>query len=476
MADPSTKQREMASLYVFAAALKGQELNIPDHKHFDDAQGPERPALIDQGIRDIWTDTKISSGGLKMEDVFSYKHQGKVLVDYLKERGANSKRNNWKYGRFDGLQGVNSPLELDTDILDKIWDLFDPEHRKLFSNSKSGQKDSWNPADVYLYDGDDTKILDQIKELKRKTDKAENPRVFVSLVNDYLTQLFIENTLIGVSLKQATPPNEPKAKGINIVRDQDFEGPRFGEAKLIKGSNGYVHQYMEVSKKKGKLDFKGNSITFECEVSMDGGEPLKYFWESKSPPESRPHVTEMKDMVPGGRNNTLKKANARGGSISKDLQFEPLVKEFTGKGWNNRVPTSVLGESQIKTAAKYWSAYYLTLKKSPLITLKDVEIKNSKGETMYSNGTRGGTIRYFEELFWIDQATQKEVELKYGMKKSDKWTQNFRGKLRGMIIMRSVWNADKAGRLGEFLVRAYYSAGKMKFRADDLQGPFVKIQ
>ena len=476
MADPSTKQREMASLYVFAAALKGQELNIPDHKHFDDAEGPERPALIDQGIRDIWTDTKIRSGGLKMEDVFSYKHQGKVLVDYLKGRGAHTKRNKWKYGRFDGDQGVNSPLELDTDILDKIWDLFDPEHRKLFSNSKSGQKDSWNPADVYLYDGDDTKILDQIKELKRKTDKAENPRVFVSLVNDYLTQLFIENTLIGVSLKQATPPNEPKAKGINIVRDQDFEAPRFGEAKLIKGSNGYVHQYMEVSKKKGKLDFKGNSITFECEVSMDGGEPLKYFWESKSPPESRPHVTEMKDMVPGGRNNTLKKANARGGSISKDLQFEPLVKEFTGKGWNNRVPTSVLSESQIKTAAKYWSAYYLTLKKSPLITLNDVEIKNSKGETMYSNGTRGGTIRYFEELFWIDQATQKQVELKYGMKKSDKWTQNFRGKLRGMIIMRSVWNADKAGRLGEFLVRAYYSAGKMKFRADDLQGPFVKIQ
>ena len=365
---------------------------------------------------------------------------------------------------------------MDTDILDKIWDLFDPEHRKLFSNSKSGQKDSWNPADVYLYDGDDTKILNKIKELKKKTDKTENPRVFVSLVNDYLTQLFIENTLIGISLKQATPPNEPKAKGINIVRDQDFEAPKFGEAKLIKGSNGYVHQYMEVSKKKGKLDFKGNSITFEVEVSMDGGEPLKYFWESKSPPESRPHVTEMKDMVPGGRNNSLKKANARGGSISKDLQFEPLIKEFTGRGWNNRVPTSILREKQIKTAAKYWSAYYLTLKKSPLITLKDVEIKNSKGETMYSNGTRGGTIRYFEELFWIDQATQKEVELKYGMKKSDKWTQNFRGKLRGMIIMRSVWNANKAGRLGEFLVRAYYSAGKMKFRADDLQGPFVKIQ
>ena len=71
-----------------------KKLNIPDYKHFDGAKGPERPALVDQGIRDIWTDTKIKGGGLKMEDVFSYKHQGKVLVDYLKERGANSKRNN----------------------------------------------------------------------------------------------------------------------------------------------------------------------------------------------------------------------------------------------------------------------------------------------------------------------------------------------------------------------------------------------
>ena len=73
MADPSTKEREMASLYVFSAALKGKELNIPDYKHFDGAKGPEKPALIDQGIRDIWTDTKIRGGGLKMEDVFSYK-------------------------------------------------------------------------------------------------------------------------------------------------------------------------------------------------------------------------------------------------------------------------------------------------------------------------------------------------------------------------------------------------------------------
>ena len=479
MADPNTKEREMASLYVFAQALNDQEINLPDAKEYGRVKVPaERLAMVmDKGLRSIWTESKIMDGSLKMEDIFSYQYQGQVLVDYLKQRGADHKKKLWKYGRFDGDQGVKSPLPLGTSILDQIWNLFTPEQKNLFSNKKSGQKDSWNPADVYLFDGDEAAVLAGLVDLQQKTALTENPKVFVSIVNDYLTKLFIENTLIGVSLKQATPPNIPKAKGINIVRDIDFEPPKYGQAKIIKGTNGYVHQYMLVEKKNGTLDFKGNSITFEVEVSMDGGEPLKYFWESKSPPESRPHVTEMKDMVSGGRNNTLKKANARGGSISKDLQFEPLIKEFTGKDWNNRVPTSTIkDQKEADRLAKYWSAYYLTLKASPLITLNDVEIKDSQGRTVFDNGTREGTIKYFRELFWIDKASQQAVKARYGMNKSSKWTRNFRGKLRGMIIMRAVVNANSAGRLGEFLTRAYYSAGKMKFRVDDLQGPFVKIQ
>ena len=58
----------------------------------------------------------------------------------------------------------------------------------------------------------------------------------------------------------------------------------------------------------------------------------------------------------------------------------------------------------------------------------------------------------------------------------NKYTQNFRGKLRGMNIIRSVVKAESKGKLGEFLVRAYYAAGKIQFSVDDLQGPFVKIQ
>ena len=105
------------------------------------------------------------------------------------------KKKLWKYGRFDGDQGVKSPLPLGTSILDQIWNLFTPEQKNLFSNKKSGQKDSWNPADVYLFDGDEAAVLAGLVDLQQKTALTENPKVFVSIVNDYLTKLFIENTV-----------------------------------------------------------------------------------------------------------------------------------------------------------------------------------------------------------------------------------------------------------------------------------------
>ena len=41
--------------------------------------------------------------------------------------------------------------------------------------------------------------------------------------------------------------------------------------------------------------------------------------------------------------------------------------------------------------------------------------------------------------------------------------------------MEAIVNAKSQGRLGEFLIRAYYTAAKMKLKKDDVQGPFVQI-
>ena len=471
MADPHTLQRELSSLYCFYNTIENNE--TPPKTDTLDMK------FVDDVIKGIWG-TDVNK--LKEHDIYAYQYHGPALLKHLKSMGAPT--SGYSYGIFEKdtslltAQGVNIKT---TNVYDDIWDMFEERHRKLFSGSSVGQKDSWNPADVYLLKGSDATIIRDVKKIKDMT-KDDPPGIFVTLVNDYLTKLYQDKKLIGVSLKAAKPPNVPVAKEFNVVLDDDFESPKFGEAKIVKGGNGYVHQYMEVSEKNGSLDFRGNSITFEAEISMDGGKPLKYFWESKSPGRESPHTTEMKDMVKAKKGNALTKANARGGSITKDIQFKPLIKEFTKKSFNHNVP---VGETKwdktdppaaVVRAVKYWSGIYLTLKKNPLVTLNDVVIKNKAGKEVVINGTRKGTMEYFYDLFWIDGHSSKDVKAAYGLPKSNKYYENFRGKLRGFNIMRAVVKAEKEGRLGEFLVKAYYKAAKIKFNVDDLQGPYVKIQ
>jgi len=472
MADPHTLQRELSSLYCFYNTIENND-TPPETDTLD-------VKFVDDVIKGIWgKDIK----NLKEHDIYAYQYHGPALLKHLKSMGAAT--SGYKYGIFEkdtslltSQKGVSMNT---TNVYDDIWDMFEERHRKLFSGSTVGQKDSWNPADVYLLKGSSAPIVKYVKKIKDMTED-DPPGIFVTLVNDYLTKLYQDKKLIGVSLKAAKPPNVPVAKEFNVVLDDDFESPKFGEAKIVKGGNGYVHQYMEVSDKNGSLDFKGNSITFEAEISMDGGKPLKYFWESKSPGRESPHTTEMKDMVKAKKGNALTKANARGGSITKGLQFKPLIKEFTGKDFNHRVPVGEVKwdktdpPASVVRAVKYWSGIYLTLKKNPLVTLNDVKIKNKAGKEVVINGTRKGTMEYFYDLFWIDSHSSKDVKAAYGLPKSTKYYQNFRGKLRGLNIIRAVVKADSAGRLGEFLVKAYYKAAKIRFDIDDLQGPYVKIQ
>ena len=37
-------------------------------------------------------------------------------------------------------------------------------------------------------------------------------------------------------------------------------------------------------------------------------------------------------------------------------------------------------------------------------------------------------------------------------------------------------NANQKGELGDFLIRAYFTAGKIKLNKDDLTAPYCKIQ
>tara|TARA_R100001594_G_C4024565_1_gene259883 strand:- start:46 stop:1425 length:1380 start_codon:yes stop_codon:yes gene_type:complete len=459
MADARTTERELSSVYCIFEAL---ELN----------QLPVTGGNVSSIIRNIWGKTPIPD-----TDLFAFQHQGQSFKSFLQSN--NFPLKGWKYGLFEkdmnplkSQPGINIQT---TTILDDIFKLFDAKHRALFMS----KKDTWNPADAYISKVDDSVVLESLKELKEKTQDLP-PQVFVALLNDWLRQLFNDKKLIGISLKTSTPPNIPKAKAFNTIRDMDFEPPSFGEAVLMKTGNGYLHQWMAVENKKGALGFKGNSIRFEAEVGIDGGDPIRFSWESKSPEISSPHTTEFKNIVAGKKANTVQLAKARGGGIPKSLKYAPLITEYgRGGGWNHHVPKrSITTAREIKTMSEYWGNYLHNLRKSTMVTLNDVEIKDSKGQVLIDarNNNKAKDIEYMKQLLWIEASSNTDVKRVYGMNKEAKFSQNFRGKLRGLILINTIVYANSQGKLGEFLLRAYYSAAKVRWTVDDLQGPFVKIE
>ena len=48
--------------------------------------------------------------------------------------------------------------------------------------------------------------------------------------------------------------------------------------------------------------------------------------------------------------------------------------------------------------------------------------------------------------------------------------------MRLIRYMKAIMNAKKKCELGEFLIRAFFTAAKIKLKADDLTAPFCKIQ
>lgn len=453
MADANVDIRELCSLYCFYSILEEDRVPIQDPitKKSD-------IRTIDANILKVWSDLS------DKDEIFAFQHQGPTLKNYLKSIGMTN-YSNFKYGIFEKSMsplGNLIPQSKRTDIYDKIWQKFTQKHRSLFRT----KKDTWNPADVYIYNGNnESGILSDIENIKQETEDLE-PVVFVALVNEYLKTLYKNKELIGISLKKATWPNIPKATETNTKLDDEFEAPKFGEAKFTTK----VHQWMEVKKDGRELGFRGNSLTFECQVSMDGGSMKKYSWESKSPSMSGFHATEMKDLVASSPkpNSPLKKAGARTGSIPIG-KFENLITEFSGNRVNHNIPTGA-NETLDDREIAYWTGFLKQVKLSPLVDIGDTYI------THPVTNRKTDPDDYIRDLAWIDAHTPAEVEQIYGIKKESKFRQNFRGKLRGLRYMKAIINANRQDKLGEFLIKAYYYASKIQYSTDDLEGPFVKIQ
>ena len=479
MADASIDKRELSSLYCIWAEMDGPfgQRIIPD---------PIQPKSgITKRYRGIWQSNGTWPGLNavdRIDDVFAFQYQGQVMKKWLKEQGFPT--NGWKYGIWEKnitpfIAASNNSAKV-TYFMDDVWELFTPQQKGLFGKQK---KDSWNPADVYissLSSGEESSALKEIKKLANDTDELK-PAIFVALVNEYLRGLYHAGKVIGVSLKAARYPNIPHVEKRNIVYDDDFEPPNFGEATLTKP----IHQYMAVGSEKKNMDFKGNSLKFEVDISMSGCKPLEYYWESKSPGLTGAPTTEMKDVV--GTHDPLKNqlANARTGGIPKPVLIE-LIKEYSGLSkWDHKVPKQVVSSANRRTAfANYWSKFITDLKREggKLVKLDDFEIYEKDRQKIQQTAQSKSLSNSALYAYWvntvleIDSMTESQVLNTYGWKKGKSFRANMRGKFRNLNTIKSMIDAKGNGKLGEYLVRAYYAASKMRFDVEELQAPFVKIQ
>ena len=495
MADPSTDQRELSGLYCIWETLSNNNPPPQDQRVFKVGD----LVSIPPGVEQIWPIMNENLPNAKKHDLWTLQQIGPAFKKYLtqdKEHGF-SNFSQLEYGVFQGderkdislLRRATGGKMSMTTIYDDIWNnCFDHEHRQLFK----GKKDSWNPTDGYIFQGDKPKILREICEVKERYDKT-NPNFFVLYVNKHLRSLFDKNILIGISLKMGTWPNVPKVKTFNQYCDNQFQPVQAGSGSIT----GKMHQYMQFENKggKGSFDSKGNSFKFFANASFDGSKEIKYFWESKSPTQSTSHSTEMKDMVykslePG---SPLGPAKAKGGQIPVP-EFYKLIADYTnGEDINDRIPksqgdgvnsgfspgTDVLKEEDIK----YWADQITAVKASPLTNLSDLGIKIPKNPDTPS-GVRSmpNQIIAKKPYDWVYTLVQLDSHdsnwcfNKYGVEKGAKFRRNFRGKLRVIRYMKAIMNANQKGELGDFLIRAYFTAGKIKLNKDDLLAPYCKIQ
>ena len=184
------------------------------------------------------------------------------------------------------------------------------------------------------------------------------------------------------------------------------------------------------------------------------------------------------------RGSPLNVAKSKGGQVPVDT-FKELIEEFSGNPVNYKIPTKkdeYLGKDIQDTGGdvQYWKEKIKKVLASPLVDIKDLWFqcpsKCPRGVTLQPNKRvyRTATM-WVERCNELDWMTDRQCVIKYGIPKSPKFQQNFRGKLRVIRYMEAMINAQEKGKLGEFLVRAYYTAAKIKLSKDDLQGPYVKI-
>ena len=295
-------------------------------------------------------------------------------------------------------------------------------------NRKFGisNKDNWNPADIWIVNGNQSAIETQIKN------KIKGDNQTLLQLNGVLRKMFKDEVVMGISLKKtgATAYYE-KVNLDGLIPDTseyNFDAPMSDFYSSFKiGSDGMFTQDVKIT-----IDAKAENKTFVFQI----------------------------------------KANDSGSTSGSNLKFEPTAKG-SGTARLGKAPVDEVVE--LLQDAKSTAVFVNRYQDYPGTETAFTTTNQRKGENYYKEtvlpALLEGDNKIKSDMYNVDKVI-KNIKESYGTK-MDKTT-NVRAKLMGLDFFYQVSKLKQAKR-NEFITDMIYLAQKKAFGKRPDFGPFGKI-
>jgi len=381
-----TAEQEKGSAYIFDRVVNK---NI-DYKSWEDI-------VADEEAYDSLV--KIFNGDVPDSWLMSYYAQQKVLLKKVQPA---------KMSKFDH-SGSNSFMDFITKLCLKNF------NKQL---NLGGKKDSWNPADIWIVNGSQSKIE---KELEKSVTTIHE-------LNSVLRQMYYDKRVMGISLKKTG-------------KVAYYEEVNLDESKLIPNTKDYNFPApMKAFTANFKIASNDDMFTQDVKISIDG--------------EGKTFVFQIK-------------ANSSDEVGGSNLKFEPTAKGSgtarLGKAPVDKV-TKILDKEFGKTFVNDYNEY-------PKDKKEFEDNKKGKGEQYFRKVLSKLLPKIDTDMRDVDDVITN-IKASFGGKK-DRGT-NTRCKLMGLDFFYQCCELSNEDRR-EFITDMIFLAQKKAFSKVDYFGPFGKI-
>ena len=380
-----TQEQELGSAFIFRRALnENAGWNSWQEIVTDDKTYPELVKIFKGSVPESW--------------LISYFAQSEVLLNKVKPP---------KMSEFNRDGGF---MKFITDLIKKKFGI--------------SQKDTWNPADIWIVNGNQSSIEQTIKN------KVEGKNQTIRQLNGVLRKMFEDEVVMGISLKKTGPTAYYEKLNMSGIipdtKDYNFDVP-------MKDFESY-------------FNIEGDMFTQDVKISVDAKAENKTF--------------------------TFQiKANDSGATNGSNLKFEPTAKG-SGLARLGKAPVEEVAEilKDVEKSATFINKYQDYPKDET-----SFKTHRKKGETYFRDSVLPALLKGKDKItsdeYDIDQVI-KNIKQSFNGKK-DRGT-NTRCKLMGLDFFYQVSKLSDLQR-NEFITDMVFLAQKKAFgkRADF--GPFGKI-